>query len=384
MAKSRVDEAADSIERAGEDPPPKNLKLRRRDGLSTGSTLLNLALTDNPFIGFIKGKYFFFVGGSGSGKTFLAMSCFAEACVSSSFKGYRLIYDNAEDGMLMNVEKLFGPAVARRLEPPRKDGKKPVFSYTVEDFYYHLDDAVEAGKPFIYVLDSMDSLTSAQEQEKFQAHKRVARGKGRRGDDAGSYGDGKAKINSAGLRAMMSKLLNSGSILIILSQTRDNIGFGFEKDTRSGGRALKFYATTEVWSKVTGQIKKTVRRKTRSIGVHSQLKVKKNRLTGKLHAVEIDIYPSYGIDDIGTCVDYLVEEGWWEKKGKAKTGSRKRGTGGPQSIEAGEFDVTLPREQLIKKIEEEGWENELRAIVGECWAEIEAASAPSRKGRYTD
>ena len=33
-------------------------KLTSKDFLSTGSTLLNLACTDNPYRGFIKGKYY--------------------------------------------------------------------------------------------------------------------------------------------------------------------------------------------------------------------------------------------------------------------------------------------------------------------------------------
>lgn len=371
MPKSKTERMADSVEKASnESPPPRDTKLHRRDGLSTGSTLLNLACTDNPYIGFVKGKYYLLVGDSTSGKTFLAMTCFAEACISNPFKRYRLIYDNSEDGMLMDVERLFGKAVARRLEPPRKDKKgRPIYSYTVEDFYYHLDDAVEKGVPFIYVLDSMDGLTSEQEVDKFAKHKAVARGRGRKGDDAGSYGAEKAKMNSEGLRKMMGKLRDTGSILIILSQTRDNIGFGFEKQSRSGGRALRFYATVEVWSKVTGQIRKVVKGKARPIGVHVGLKLKKNRITGKTPSVETDIYPSYGIDDIGTCVDYLVDEGWWMKR--------------KQSIEAGEFDFTATRAKLIERIEEESWEQELRSIVGKCWREIEEASVPSRKGRYS-
>lgn len=371
---SKIDDMANSVEKAANTPPPppKEHKIHRRDGLSTSCTLLNLACTDNPFIGFVRGKYYLLVGDSASGKTFLAMAAFAEASINPTFKDYRLIYDNSEDGMLMNVEKLFGKEVARRLEAPRngKDGE-PIYSYTVEDFYYHLDDAVKHGKPFIYVMDSMDGLTSVDEVTKFDAHKRVARGTGKKGDEAGSYGTAKARINSEGLRKLMGKLRDSGSILIILSQTRDNIGFGFEEKTRSGGRALKFYATVEIWTSVTGQINKVIRGKPRSVGVRVELRLKKNRITGKTPKVQTSIYPSYGIDDIGTCVDYLVSEEWWkQEKGK-------------QAIEAGEFDMVLSRSKLIQKIEEEGWEQELRAIVGKCWKEIEEASVPSRKGRYS-
>ena len=39
----------------------------------------------------------------------------------------------------------------------------------------------------------------------------------------------------------------------------------------------------------------------------------------------MDIYPSYGIDDIGSCIDYLVKEAWWEKKEKFNRSKGIRG-----------------------------------------------------------
>jgi len=358
--------AKDVVE-TSEKESPKASKPARRDMLSTGSTLLNLACSGNPFGGFVKGKYYYLVGDSTSGKTFLSMTCFAEAMIHRHFKNYRLVYDNVEDGMLMDVEKLFGKAVGKRIEAPSKDkAGNPVFSYTIEEFYYHLDDLIKEGKPFIYVLDSMDGLSSTAELEKFDAHKKAYRSKEK---SPGSYGDGKAKKNSEGIRKVLNDLRNSGSILIIISQTRDSLGTGFSPKTHSGGHALEFYATLQLWTSIAEQIKKTVRNKARNIGVKVKIKTKKNRITGKTGEVQIAIYPSYGIDDIGTCVDYLVSEKWWKCPTK-------------QTIEAGEFDITASREALIQKIEKEGWEDELRSIVGKCWKEIEAASNPNRKNKY--
>lgn len=345
----------------------KTTPITRKDLLSTGSTLLNLACSGNPYGGFVKGKYYLLVGDSASGKTFLSMTCFAEAQRTNRFQHYRLIYDNVEDGCLMDVPHLFGQAVADHLEFPAadKDGA-PVFSETIEDFYYNLDDALKLGKPFIYVLDSMDGLSSVYEGEKFVAHKKAHR-KGVA--SAGSFGDGKARKNSEGLRKILSGIRDSGSILIILAQTRDNLGFGFEKKIRSGGHALRFYATVEIWTRVLGKIKRTVKEKARAIGVRIGIQIKKNRITGKNSEVEIAIYPSYGIDDIGSCVDYLVDECWWKKPTK-------------KSIAAQEFDVKVSRDKLIQLIEKNGWEDELISITGKCWKEIDAASIPIRKPRY--
>jgi len=301
---------------------PKELLLGRRPkpdlsgegALSTGSTLLNLACTDRPGAGFLKGGYYYLVGDSTSGKTWISMTCFAEATLNAAFKDYRLIFDDVENGALMDVEHYFGKAVARRMEPPAYIGKKPVFSSTVESFYYHLSDAIADGRPFIYVLDSQDALTSVAAKKKFSEQK-SASGKGEQ--SAGSFGDGKAKYHSENLRIMLAGIKKIKSILIVIGQTRDNLGFGFEKKTRSGGKALRFYANLEIWTSVGKKIKKLVRGKDRTVGVRCLAEIKKNRVTGKIgkdRSVEIPIYYGLGIDDVGSCVDYLLAEKHWTKK----------------------------------------------------------------------
>jgi RecA/RadA recombinase len=367
MARKRKTDADQVEEELTAEPKRKAPeKVTRRDLLSTGSTLLNLACSGNPFGGFLKGKYYYLVGDSTSGKTFLSMSCFAEASVNRQFKGHRFIYDNSEDGCLMDIPRLFGQAVADRIEAPRKDKEGgPVYSGTIEELYYHLDDAIADGRPFIYVLDSMDALDSDAARDKFDEWKK-AHDEGK--EAAGSYGDGKAKMNSQFLRTVTNRLRDTGSILVIVSQTRDDIGPGYATKTRSGGRALKFYATVEVWSSLAGAIKKTVRKIEREIGVHVKLQVRKNRITGKRPTVQTDIFPSYGIDDIGTCIDYLIKEGWWTRT--------------KNSIVASEFGLTGTREKIIKHVETEGKHRELQAIVGACWKEIEDACDLKRPSRY--
>lgn len=332
--------------------------------LSTGSMLLNLALSDRPDGGFLPGHYYWIVGNSSSGKTFFSMTCFAEACKNSRYAKYRLVYDNVENGMLMNVRRLFGKSAEKRIEPPRGTQNKPKFSRTIEDFYFNLDRALGEGKPFIYVLDSENSLTSEQERGTFE-ERRKAHEKGKEGP--GSYGDGKAKKHSEMLRAVMGRLEESESILIIVSQTRDNIGAGmFEsKQTTSGGRSLKFYATCEIWTTPAGKIKMSVRGKERKIGMKVKVSAKKNRITGKEHDVETAIYPSYGIDDTGTCIDWLTEEKWWKKSGAEITVGDNR----------------WDRTKLIQWLED-GNMPTLTSALQECWDAIEEAKRLKRKARY--
>lgn len=349
----------------------KRSKVSLERAVSTGSTLLNLACTDTPHAGYLPGGYYYIVGDSTSGKTWLTLGCLAEAASNPSFDKYRLIYDDVEGGALMDVAHYFGKKLAKRLEPPRVSAKgRHVHSTTVESFYYHLQDAIDEKTPFIYVLDSQDALESKAAQEKFKEQKE-AHEKGK--EQVGSYGDGKAKYHSEHLRHVLSGLRRTNSILLIIGQTRDNLGFGFEKKTRSGGKSLKFYANIEIWTSVKGKVKKRVNGRERDVGVEVLAELRKNRVSGKVGKDRAAVFPIYhglGIDDLGSCVDFLIAEGHWPKAG-----------------EKGQFDakevlVTGTRDQIIKAVEEDGLEDKVKEATATCWASIEAQCVPDRKRRY--
>ncbi len=367
--------------------------------LSTGSTLLNLACAGDPSGGFAQGTYVYFVGDSSSGKTWICLNCLAEASIRKSFNNFRLIFDNGENGALMDVQRYYGTALKDRLEPPRVDKEgNPLYSVTVEDFYDNLDAATggylsnprtyKKMPPFIYLLDSMDCLTAEDDTKKF-AKKKSARQGATKTDVAGSYGTAKAKINSSNLPRVMSFLRREGkSIVIIISQTRDLIGgfgFGAEKSTRGGGRALTFYASMEMWTSVQEKIKKTVRGKPRQIGAVCKVKVKKTRVTGKDKTIQVPIYHSFGVDDIGSCITYLLDENHWKiSKGDADSSGKKEWKSyvKTQSFNAPEFDFHGTVEQLVAKVEAEGLEAQLRSLVSAVWDDIEEDCAIKRKPRY--
>lgn len=328
-------------------------------GLSSGSTLLNLALTSRARVAFTRGGYYLLVGGSRSGKTFLCATALAEATLAPLFKDYHLIYNDVERGARMDVERFFGKELARRLEwrHPR----------TVEEFYYGLDDDKKRG-PFIQVLDSMDALEPEADAAHFEK-KKAAAGKGK--EAGGSYGTAKAKANSSGIRHAVLDLAETGSILLVISQTRMNLGFGamFNPETRSGGTALQFYASGEAWLSMKGPIKKTVRGQPRKIGSIVQAKIKKNRDTGREWAVNLHHYPSIGFDDVGSCVAFLIDEGYWKKRSDGK-------------IEALEFKLVGTPEKVAAWIDSEGKGVALRILTARLWNEIDAACAVKRKPRY--
>jgi len=337
--------------------------------LSTGSTLLNLACTETSGAAFLRGGYYYLVGDSASGKTWFSLSCLAEACRNPIFDKYRLIYDDVEGGALMDIERYFGKELARRLEPPAQRKGRSVNSTTVESFYYHVWDAVKERRPFIYVLDSQDALGSVAALGKFEKMKEASES----GETtAGSFGDGKAKYHSEHLRQVLSGLRRRDSILLVLGQTRDNLGFGFEKKTRSGGRALRFYANLEIWTSVIGKMKKRINGKDRTIGIKVLAEIRKNRVTGKVgkdRAVVVPIMYNFGIDDVGSCVDFLISEQYWQRTGK-------------RCYDAKEVFVEGSRDEIIKAIEQENMEKKICKLAANVWKSIEESCTESRKARY--
>lgn len=325
-----------------------------REGVSTGVTLLNLALTGNPDVGLYTGCYYLLVGDSQAGKTWLTLQCFAEAARNQSFDGHDLIFDEPERGALMDQGRYFGSKMMKRLKPPSKKGS----SVTIDDFYANVERRMERGTSFVYALDSEDALKSPEGTE------------GKKG-----YNTDKARANSNGLRAAHGGLADTGSILIVIKQTRDNIGWDatFNPKTRSGGKALTFYATSELWFAVKGKLKKTVRGNVVKNGSLLKIHVKKNRGTGLDREVLVPFYVGYGLDDVGSMVDYLIHWKHW----KGQDGGPAKGR-----YAAPEFDISGTVETLVRKIEEGGLESDLRIITARVWKEVEGEAEVVRKRRY--
>lgn len=372
------EEPQTNIDNITENETERNKReIKKENILSSGSALLNLACTDSPWGAFIPGRYYLIVGASSAGKTWTMLSIAAESTLHEKFKDYKIVLDEPEEGNNIDINFYFSKKVAEKIKAPKYDNDgNPIYSVTIEEFYDNinreLDEAEEKGYGLIYMLDSMDALTSDAEIKKTD-EQRQAREKGK--DTAGSYGDGKAKINSQNLRRVCSRLNKTGSMLFIICQERDNLGSMVASKTFSGGNALLFYATLQIWLTHKNEIKATIKGHDRTLGNLSKISIKKNRLTGQRHRdLELPFYHSFGIDDTGSLIDWLVEEKHWSGGGKLTS-----------KIDATEFEVSLPKEQLARHIEElPNGRKKLYRICGNVWKQIkqEIEDKVQRKPRY--
>ena len=332
---------------------------------ASGSVLFNLACSDRVDGAFKTGCIYNIVGAESSGKSFIGLSVLAEAAYSSEFTDYKLIYDDAEAAASFDMHHLFGQEASDRIAT---DSGLP--STYVEDFYYKINTLLEGDSPFIYILDSLDSISTDTDTDKtkemLDAH---MNGK----VVSGSYAMSKPKMLSGMLSSICGKLASTKSILIIISQTRDNVNpRSFATQTRSGGRALSFFSSVIMWLSPKDKIYKTVGGDRYQIGVRSTVKISKNKFTGKIRETPLTIKYSFGIDNIQDCIDYLVHHKIFIKKG-VKT-------------DASAIGIKPCRNDLLTKHIEEGkLESAVVKLVAKKYNEIEKKLIEgNRIGKYAN
>ena len=103
--------------------------------IPTGVTLLNLACSGTAYGGLGMGKINTIPGGSSSGKTFLGLNILAAIANDPKFDEYKIIYDDAEHALEINIPKLFGKKLSNRIISPKvtKDGDQ-INSETIQEF----------------------------------------------------------------------------------------------------------------------------------------------------------------------------------------------------------------------------------------------------------
>lgn len=243
------------------------------------------------------------VGDQSSGKTLLAIEACANfhACAPRGKIWYReseAAFDVAyAKGLGLPLDKVnFGP----QGEDTQWDTVEDIF----EDLERKLDYLTRVGKarrekglkprPGLYIVDSLDALSSRAELTRKINEK--------------TYGTEKAKSMSELFRRLVRKARRARCAIIIISQTRDKIGVVFgEKHTRTGGKAMNFYAYQILWlSHMKTHFKKIMGIRQAS-GVRVRARAKKNKLTLPNRQCDFDIKFGWGIDDFATSLAWLKQ-----------------------------------------------------------------------------
>ena len=236
--------------------------------------------------GYVLGRVVNLVGDKSTGKTLLAI----EACANfiRDYPNGKIQYAEAEAA--------FDQQYAEALGMPLASVKFSDSLNTVEDWYEDLDKFLKGldGKPGLYILDSLDALSDEAEQG--------------RGMGDSSYGGSKPKKIGELFRRLVQEIEKSKCLVIIISQIRDklNVTFG-ETKTRSGGRALDFYASQVIWLAEVEKLKRTIDKVDRVTGIKVRANVKKNKVGLPFRQCTFPLLFGYGIDDLTAAVEWLIE-----------------------------------------------------------------------------
>lgn len=351
--------------------------------ISSGSAVLDAALGG----GWVLGRVVNIVGDRSAGKTLLAI----EACANfnKQYPNGKIRYNEAEAafdeayaealGMPKGVVDFKGRPVdpedvvkhgellevladreagdraketaekaIKRLEAKGVGRATNTVEALYDDLLYTMDQ--NRGRPILYIIDSLDALSDEAEQ-------------GREIGDA-SYGGTKPKKMGEMFRRLVDRLEEQEVLFIVISQLRDklNVTFG-EKQTRSGGRALDFYASHIVWLAETGKIKKTMAKVDRIIGVNIKARVKKNKVGLPFRECAYPILFGYGVDDLTAGVEWLIEVGLDAKL--TELGLSKAG-----------YKISLPKMRDRGGDEVREFRKQLNAVVFSEWKRIEQGFLP--------
>lgn len=253
--------------------------------IPSGSTLQDCVLGG----GWPLGRMSNIVGDKSTGKTLLAI----EACTN-----FNLLYPDGQI-IYLEAEAAFDTDYANALGMPVDcidfcGDSLPDF--TIEAWYEHLSDVItkitKTEQPCLYIVDSLDALSDRAEKE--------------RAIDKGTYGAAKPKLIGELFRRLVKEIERTRMHLMIISQLRDKIGVMFgDKTTRTGGRAMDFYASQILWLAQIKKLEKTVRKQKRTYGTVVKAKCKKNKVGLPFRECEFPILFGYGIDDITSMITWL-------------------------------------------------------------------------------
>ena len=252
------------------------------DWISTGSTILDLAISNKPHGGFAAGRIAEINGLESSGKSLIG----AHALATTQRKGGLAVYIDTESSVSSEFLRAIGIDT---------DNMLYVHLETVEDIFDTIETVVikarESSKDKLVTI-LVDSLAAASTKVEMDAD-----------FDKDGWATAKAIIISKAMRKITNLIARQRVCLIFTNQLRQKLGVMFgDPWTTSGGKALPFHASTRIRLKNMGQIKDT---KKNTIGIKIRAQVIKNRLGPPLRSAEFSLYFDKGIDDFGSWLEVL-------------------------------------------------------------------------------
>jgi len=317
-----------------------------RDFFSTGSTILDIALANQYPGGIPVGRIVHVFGAGSTAKSVLATM----VCGYAQRAGKKAYYADIEHTLDPHFASLYGLDCSK-VEVGHPSTLEEFFDEYLSNIIYNKTPTGQIKKkdplnkePKIVVVDSVTALPTEVELKEDMKE--------------GTFGTSRAKQMSKGFRKYLFALAESNTTLFCIDQTRDNVGagpFSANKEVTSGGRALEFYSSIQIYLKHLSVIKNEMGS---PIGIWVKFKATKNKVAPPFKEGRFRILFSYGLDDISTNIQFLniLQNG--DQKAKNKTTTIKI------------FEEERTRVDWIQYIEENNKEEDLRKVIWKIWQEL--------------
>ena len=310
----------------GEETTPTDLD----EWVSTGSPMLDLAISNRPNGGLPVGRITEITGLEGSGKSLLA----AHSIADTQKKGGLGVYIDTENAMNQEFLEAIGVDVNKMLYVPLE---------TVEDIFEAIDSIIESvrssdKKKLVTIV--VDSVAGASTKVEISADY----------DQAG-YATQKAIIISKAMRKVTNLIGRERISLIFTNQLRTRLGVSFgDPWTTSGGKAIAFHSSCRLRLKQMGQLKSKVGGVDQVVGIKTRAQVIKNRMGPPLRSVDYDIYFDSGIDNYGSWLQMMKSYKLVNQSGAWYTYVDKE-TGEEIKFQAKNFeDILIERPEIKESI----------------------------------
>jgi len=304
--------------------------------VSSGATMLDVAVSNRPFGGFPVGRITEITGLEQSGKSLLSAHVLAE----TQRQGGVAVLIDTETAVSREFFDAIGVDVSKLLY---------ITADTVEDIFETIDTIIEQvrkGDKDKLVTIVVDSVAAASTKRELEADY-----------DKDGYATDKAIIISKAMRKITNVIGRQKITLVFTNQLRQKMNAMAFADpwTTSGGKAIAFHASVRLRLASTGKIKaKDEKGNERVVGIKVRANVIKNRLGPPLRSADFDIFFDRGIDNYGAWLGAMKDYGF-VKQGGAWYTYVDTETGEEFKFQAKELQEILEanpsvKEQIYKRI----------------------------------
>jgi recombination protein RecA len=294
------------------------------DWISTGSSILDLAISNRPHGGLPVGKMVEFNGLEGTGKSLVS----AHVVADTQKKGGIAVVIDTENAAAPEFWKSLGVDLSKLLY---------VQCETVEDIFEKMEQMIgivrKSNKDRILTI-IVDSVAAASTKAELESD---------HGKDG--FATGKSIIISKAMRKITNMIGKQKVLTVFTNQLRQNLNamaFG-DKYVVSGGKSLAYHCSVRVRLNNTGKLKKGEE----VIGNECKAVVVKNRMGPPQRQASFDIYFDSGIADYGSWIKVLKENNLVKQGGAYYT--YKKDDGSEWKFQSKDFVETMKTDKALSE-----------------------------------